>query len=393
MGAKKKAKHKALPHVLPDRLDKPEFSLFLDSVATRKELDKLFYSYLLHETDEDRGKIEKSMYCFNHPKFREHYTVQEHKDRLFLDSRSRLCKNHHWCSNCASRRATISAFKLACKLRSLLSEYPGYDLLFVTLTIKNRASIADAFNHLIGAWRKMVNYRRTFLKQGTGYTPLAHTIGGFGGFETKRGAGGQWHPHRHSIFLTKRSTLQYEKLNRKGKDVYVPTAFEEALRNEWYRVTGDSFVVDVRRIEAVNDNDLLLACLETCKYALKTVDMSPKDRYEAYKVIGRRKLQSSFGCFHGYTVVDAYDLGSSLEALKGTPYYLHYLKFIHNGGFFEHERTEHHDYYDPASFGDEENEGDVPRLRPSEAYLLEKDKLREALDLVKTIRDRYRRAV
>jgi hypothetical protein len=84
--------------------------------------------------------------------------------------------------------------------------------------------------------------------------------------------------------------------------VWVPLELERALRDEWKALTGDSFMVDVRRIELENDEDRFGALCEAFKYSLKLNDLEPKDQIAAAEVLQGRRLQRSFGNLHGVEI-------------------------------------------------------------------------------------------
>jgi len=109
------------------------------------------------------------------------------------------------------------------------------------------------------------------------------SAGGVGSYEVKKGSGsGEWHPHAHFIWLCDSS----------------PDAAE--LSQEWFKITGDSFIVDVTPF--TSGKDVEGAFLEVFKYALKYSTMTLSDNWEAYTVLQRRRLVSSFGLFYGLEI-------------------------------------------------------------------------------------------
>ena len=70
------------------------------------------------------------------------------------------------------------------------------------------------------------------------------------------------------------------------------------LSKDWLKITGDSFIVDVRPITG----DPVEGFIEVFKYALKFSDLSPDQTVEAYSFLQGKRLQGSFGCFRGVDI-------------------------------------------------------------------------------------------
>ena len=153
-------------------------------------------------------------------------------------------------------------------------------------------------------------------------------LGSAGSYEFKKGRGSdEWHPHSHEIaLLDPAGGFEFTELVRKGKTVHVPLEFENALRTEWLHVTGDSHMIDVRRVEA-SDTDLLFkAVCEAFKYALKVNELTVEEQVYAYRVLSGRRLIFSYGCLRGVKVSE--DLSDDIEeALKDRPYIHEYYRF------------------------------------------------------------------
>ncbi|MEQ8054133.1 hypothetical protein, partial [Xanthomonas hortorum] len=101
-----------------------------------------------------------------------------------------------------------------------------------------------------------------------------------------------WHPHVHAVWLALDEPDQF------------------ALRREWEEITGDSFMCDVRPIQAVRrqpDDQEESAVVdpyakgfaEVFKYALKAAELPPHVALDAYTVLRGRRLVRSFGVFYG----------------------------------------------------------------------------------------------
>ena len=136
----------------------------------------------------------------------------------------------------------------------------------VTFTVKNGPDLQERFNHLRRAHKRLNQRRRDHLK-GKGYTEWSKAAGGITSYEFTKQDEGDWHPHIHALVML---------------DDFID---QKALSAEWLDITGDSFVVDIRRIRS-NPNagglDIASGLLEVCKYALKFHDMTLPDTWRAF---------------------------------------------------------------------------------------------------------------
>ena len=104
-------------------------------------------------------------------------------------------------------------------------------------------------------------------------------------YEVKRGSGsGLWHPHLHMVAMSHEQPDQ------------------QALRDEWQELTGDSWSCDVRPIEV---EDAASGFLEVFKYALKFSDMTPADTVHAFRTLKGKRLVGSAGLFRGIDIPDS----------------------------------------------------------------------------------------
>ena len=60
---------------------------------------------------------------------------------------------------------------------------------------------------------------------------------------------------------------------------------QEHLSETWHEITGDSFIVDIRRVKKDKQYGYSNAAAEVCKYALKFGDLSVENTWEAFKVL------------------------------------------------------------------------------------------------------------
>lgn len=233
--------------------------------------------------------------CASYLVFNDYYTV----DDLRL-VKAHTCKKHLLCPFCAMRRSGKFVARNVPKVEQVMAENPSLIPAMVTLTIKNTSDLTRGFVALRNAHRTLTRRRKDSLR-GKGVSEWAKVAGGITSYEFTKNDSGEWHPHIHALVL----------LND-----YID---QPRLSAEWKQITGDSFIVDVRRIRpalSAGGIDLASGMLEVCKYALKFHDLSLEDTWHAYQVLRTRRLVDSFGVLRGV------DMPDQLldDPLEGLPY-------------------------------------------------------------------------
>lgn len=252
------------------------------------------YLQALKNDNPDRKDIAKLSVdvstCANYLVFNDYYTV----DQVRLVKAS-TCKKSLLCAFCAARRAAKSVDKYLGTVEAVMASQPSLKPVMITLTVKNGESLKERYNHLKTAYRTLQR-RRKHHKQGRGWTEFAKVQGVIYSYEFSKGSTG-WHPHIHMVALLS------DWIDQK------------ALSAEWQEITGDSFIVDVRRIRP-GETGLAAGMLEVFKYALKFQDLDLPDTWHAYETLKGRRLVGSFGNLRGFTPPE-----SLLDdLLEGLPY-------------------------------------------------------------------------
>lgn len=209
------------------------------------------------------------------------------------------CKKHLLCALCAIRRAARSIAIAQQKLDHMLQS-GDYDAFFVTLTVKNGDDLQERFEHLVLSYQKLLHARRNALnkKRSTSNTCYRIIEGAFAAYEVTYNDKDQtFHPHIHSMVLVHRGSLSTEPVLIKKKVAQVPVDFWRLLSDEWKEITGDSFIVDVRKADS--SEDMIQALVECFKYSLKMQKMDPGIQLACYDVLKGRRLHSAFGCLYG----------------------------------------------------------------------------------------------
>lgn len=178
-----------------------------------------------------------------------------------------------WCVPCqVQRRAALQA-AVAHKVKT------SGECRMLTLTRRSlaRHKLPDLLERLGEAWRKL--RQRKWWKE--------HVTGGVICWEIKRGEKGNWHPHLHIICAGKR--IKHKELS-----------------DEWFAVTGDSFVVWVTPIPET-EKGASDAAFYVTKYATKPMDVTAlkaADLAVAMVALKGKRLVQTFGDWVG---IDAED--------------------------------------------------------------------------------------
>jgi len=239
--------------------------------------------------------------CGDYLVFRHYFTV----DQVKLHGAS-LCRKHLLCPLCAIRRGAKSLAAYLQRWEVIKAEKPALNAYLVTLTVKDGDDLKERFNHLHKAQKELWKRKA----RGRVYSPLAGVVGAVWSYEVKRGSGSKsWHPHLHMIALAES----------------IPD--QAALSAEWYNITGDSFIVDVRPI---SQDDPASGFVEVFKYAVKFSDQPPADTVHAWVTLAGKRLLASSGCFRGVQVPES--LLDDSDGFEGLPYVALFYRYL-PGGF------------------------------------------------------------
>lgn len=176
-----------------------------------------------------------------------------------------LCKcKHRMCPTCSRDRSKRAASKLAEQVRSMRAPR------FVTLTL------ASSDEHLaVQVERLLDSFRR--LRRTKGWR--SRVAGGVATIECTWSAGNErWHPHLHVVV----------------DGEYYP---HPQLKAAWLATTGDSYIVDIRKV-----HDATQAARYVASYMTKHGEIArwPGSRIREYAVAMRgRRMVQTFGDLHG----------------------------------------------------------------------------------------------
>ena len=187
--------------------------------------------------------------CGNYLLFKNYYTVGEVKL-----TKMRVCNQHLLCPFCASIRASRSIQRNNPKVVEILRQNRKLKPVLLTLTVANGSDLSERQKHLMDSFRTLIKRRQDWLKKGWGYNEFCKLLGGFYSYEnTYNEKTEEWHPHLH-IFGVLEEWID-----------------QESLSQTWHEITGDSMIVDIRRVRKDKKEGYGKAIAEVCKYALKSV--------------------------------------------------------------------------------------------------------------------------
>lgn len=245
------------------------------------------------ETEVTHAAAAKLSRCGDYLGFRNYYTVGE--TRL---TEANFCKQHLLCPLCAIRRGAKALKAYLDRFHAVQRLRPALRPFLVTFTVVNGPDLHERFTHLQKSLKRLHKQRRDYLATGgrAAWTEAAHANGAVWTYEvTNRGNG--WHPHVHAIWLCDQEPDMH------------------ALRAEWEKITGDSFMVDVRPMTQ-DETGFASSFMEVFKYAVKFSDLDPADTLHAWQNLRGRRLLGSFGVFRGVQVPEALED----EALEDLPF-------------------------------------------------------------------------
>lgn len=250
----------------------------LERYAKAKKRSSLMAHYIFNALDvkvasdpDLQKKAIKIKKCGAWLHFKNYYTANEYR---LVDAN--FCKVHLLCPFCAIRRASKHLGVYYQKYLQLIEQNPSLNPYLVTLTVKNGSDLPERFNHIKSCFKAYQKQRTNSLKGDRSSVEFSKADSAVWSYEFKRGSGsGLWHPHIHALWLCETPPDRLK------------------LSDEWFSITGDSFVVDCRPVTSEG------GFVEVFKYALKFSDLPLEDNVEAYRCLSGKNLLGSCGGFRG----------------------------------------------------------------------------------------------
>ena len=150
--------------------------------------------------------------CGNYLLFKNFYTLGQIKL-----TKIQTCGQHLLCPFCAAIRASRAVTRYVQRIDEVLTQNRKLKPVLITLTVKNGSDLRERADHLLNAFRKLLERRRDFIKRVEGTTSFVrfralctHTKT----HTTKKT--GEWHPHIHMFALVD-SWIDQQSLRNIGK--------------------------------------------------------------------------------------------------------------------------------------------------------------------------------
>ena len=295
--------------------------LDIDAYSDRKARSADMAQYIGSEVLPERPEFKKLhhniRHCASQLVFHDYYTIDKN---LLVGAIT--CKKHLLCPFCAVRRGVKMIEKNLPRIEQAMQENQHLIPVLVTLTVSNGHDLRERFTHLTRSLRELNRRRRNCL-QGQKWTEWARVAGAVRAIEvTNKGEG--WHPHAHILCLV---------------DSWID---RDALQDEWHAITGDSYIVDVRRIKPKNTEtgglSIEAGLGEVFKYAVKFSDMPEDLTWHAYETLRGKRLVDSFGVLRGIEVPESL----TDDPLEGLPYMELFYQYMPHKRSYELSEARQH---------------------------------------------------
>lgn len=296
---------------------------------TRDFTDYLFRQADLYEGYETGGNFDivghfkqkryvqfayKLSQCSNYLKFRNYYEVEQVK---LVEMYS--CQQHWLCPFCASARATKMVQRYHERLDFILNTKgkKRYKVAFITLTVKNSSDLKQVWHDMVKAFKTYQMRRKDYLRGKGSFNEFCKIDGAVYTYEiTYNNETGEFHPHIHIIAVI---------------DEYIE---QTAMSQEWFDITGDSFIVDIRKVRKENGNYNKSFC-ELFKYALKFSSMPYDVIWDIHEKLApnrKPRISGSFGSFYGVKIPES-DTDELEDYLEDEAYFELLYQFCRINGY------------------------------------------------------------
>lgn len=270
---------------------------------------------------EDYQKLEANVLnCASYLVFNNYYTIDEVKL-----SKAQTCKKHMLCPFCARRRAAKMVEKNVEKFDQVLEQNKKLIPAMLTVTVKNGDILEERYQHIKDSFRKLQKQRRDYIGKGRGFSEFCKIEGAVFSYEITHSEDKKWHPHIHAVVLLN-DYIDVKKFSK-----------------EWEKITGDSYIVDIRKISkksmSSESTAIADAMLEVFKYALKFSDLTLERQFEAYETLKGQRMLGAFGLLHGVKIPES--LLDDLNGLEDLPYFELFYSFRNQKGVYDLTNSEH----------------------------------------------------
>jgi len=282
-----------------------KFPQRIERYGKAKTLSTAMADYISEFQPDCKKLIDAVSECGNWLLFHDYYTVNQ--IRL---AKASFCRKHLLCPLCAIRRGAKMVEQKVKDVDQVLADNPNLELHMMTFTVKDGPDLKERFNHLTKNVQAFM--KRRHLKKRV--TESKKIKGAVWSYEIKRGSGsGLWHPHAHFVVLLDSNNL----------------VSQMSLSEEWHKLTGDSFIVDIRPIKHDTEEQKIKAFCEVFKYALKFSEQPPEDTWHCYSTLNTRRFVGSCGLLYG--VKEPLSMADNI--LDELPYHEYFYSYSRGTGY------------------------------------------------------------
>ena len=258
--------------------------------------------------------------CSRYLKFRNYYLVEKVK---LLEMFS--CQQHLLCPFCASARATKMIQRYHDRLQFIMNDKgkKRYKVVMITLTPKSDFDLLKVFTHLTKSLRLYIEKRKNYFNGRAVFNEFCKIDGAVWSLEITYSDKHGYHPHIHMIAVLN----DYIEVTN--------------LSQEWFDITGDSYIVDVRLVRAVKlqngKKDYLKGFCEVFKYALKFSELQFNEIWEVHEILSadrkrKPRLTGSFGSFYGVKIPES-NVDEIEDFLEDEEFFDLYYRFCNYNGY------------------------------------------------------------
>jgi len=235
-----------------------------------------------------------------------------------------FCNYPLLCQSCAVRRGALLVQKYDVTINQILSDNPKLKPYMLTLTVANGENLLERYEHLKKCFKLIQNKRSKYACNPDRYafTEFSKIDGAVFSYEIPKTKDGlMWNPHIHMLILCEeKPDMGFVRFDKKGN--YLPEK-SFGLRNEWYKITGDSFMLD---LQDQRQSDVIDMCMEVMKYAVKFSDQDAADTWNLFRTLRGKQLFGSFGSLRGVKIPK-----NLLDEKLTGPYYEYTMKYFGGG--------------------------------------------------------------
>ena len=219
------------------------------------------------------------------------------------------CKKNLLCGCCALFHFynIIEMYKE--KVHSIMLQDNSLNIMLIKIYITKGAILSDVFKTAKRA-RVIISQRRRNSLSASNLNRIKHKSiyryikGGIGSFQIeKEKQSDLWKISLHEIAIVDSNDFKFETIERNEKKISTSTELESLLAQELWMVTGESYEVEIKKIE---ESDME-SYKKVFNYNLNVNKLTIQDQVHCYKTLRNHHLCYSYGCLHGLKDSESWD--------------------------------------------------------------------------------------